>query len=440
MTIGREIKRRRKELGLTLEQAAGDFMSISRLSNIENNKTSLDPKTWTYLKDCLQMASDLLAIKQIEDELIYLLEKAKTLTRARLNHQAIDTYLQILEKSSEGYSLKPQADAYLALGQLYLQGRKNREAIDAYMKAADLFNELHDETNRGISLMKVGVAYFSQEKYDQAIKQFHDVLSSFDPLQQPSLIGYLYYNLASVFYKLKDVDKAASYCEKALSILGRDDPQYLIGIYNLQGILYANMNMTLTAKDKMLQAKVLAEEIQDPKLIAKCLHNIGNIECQLKNYDHATKYFSLSLEIKEANRFELGILRTQIAIASLHCQKDELEQALLALKQVLIEARKGKYRGEEIACLNLIRYIYKRTGQDSRYLDYTFKAMSLADGLHSTQLKIDILHDLADFHYLKGNIKDYYNTLHDIFLLRKNQHDGGEKDDSPAHSNTPTTI
>ncbi|TCP29821.1 soluble NSF attachment protein (SNAP)-like [Scopulibacillus darangshiensis] len=429
MTIGQEIKKRRKELGLTLEQAAGNFMSISQLSNIENNKTSLSPQTWSYLKRTLQIEFDLLAAKEIEDELNYLSEKAKTLSTAGLVDQAIDTYQMILIKSAEGFLIEPQADAYLALGELFLIKKMGKEAVAAFLKAAEFYEALQDNDNRGHSVMKIGVTYFNQGKYRQAINHFDTALNIVANSLQRSIKGCLFYNLASTYYKIKDVDRAASYCERALLHLTQNEPRYLIGTYNLQAILYAKMNMPFTAKDKLTQAKSLAESIQDSALIAKSLHNIGFIESQLKHFDNAAKYLSLSLEIKKANKNELGILRTQLAVSSLHFRNGDISQAVDTLNQALASARKKHYISEEIACLNLLRHIYLKRGEETLYLDHTFKALSLAESLNAVNLQIDILHDLAEFYLSKSNIKAYYNTLDECFKLqRKYESDGDDTD------------
>ena len=68
MTLGEKIKARRKQLKLTLKQLAGDEISYSLISQIENNKANPSMDTLNIIAAKLQLpVSDLLSEKQLID-------------------------------------------------------------------------------------------------------------------------------------------------------------------------------------------------------------------------------------------------------------------------------------------------------------------------------------------------------------------------------------
>ncbi|MCX7905020.1 MAG: helix-turn-helix domain-containing protein, partial [Caloramator sp.] len=55
ITIGEKIRKRRKELGYTLKEVAGDKVTIAQLSSIENGKSKPSRKLLEYLAERLKV-------------------------------------------------------------------------------------------------------------------------------------------------------------------------------------------------------------------------------------------------------------------------------------------------------------------------------------------------------------------------------------------------
>lgn len=416
--IGKEIKKYRKTKGMTLEQAAGAFMSISRLSNIENNKTPLDPKTWKYLKEQLDLPDNLLTYTVQSDKTRHLFDQGLTFVRAQLHHMAVPLFQSVYERAEDALDYRSMGQSAFELGKIFSEENKSTESEHWLNRAIEAYSILADSNALAEAHMKLGVVNFRKEQYKQAIETFNYALTLLDG-SASSVKGYLYYNLASVYYKLHNIDHAASYCEKALVVLTSEDTRYLIGVYNLQAILYAQMNMLLTAKEKCLQAKQLAESIQDAGLMAKCLHNLGFIACQLNEFQEALGDLNLSLDIKKANQQQQGILRTQIALGAVHYKQGHFEESKVLLKRSLQASRKFHLLSEEMTCLNVLRSICRKEELSQDYLDYTFKALALADRLGTAAMKRRISYELAGYYYELNNLPAYYDMLHECFLLRK---------------------
>ncbi len=416
--IGKEIKKYRKLKGLTLEQTAGAFMSISRLSNIENDKTPLDPKTWNYLKEQLDLPDDLLHLSNQNDKTRCHFEQALTYVKAKLNHLAVPLFQSVYEKAEDVLDYRSMGESAFELGKIYEIENKIPESEHWLNLAIAAYSILDDAFSLAESHMKLGVVKFKKEQFSQAAEIFQHALRLLsDP--SSSLKGYLYYNLASVYYKLHNIDHSASFCEKALANLSPEDIRYLIGVYNLQAIIYAQMNMLLTAKEKCLQAKKLSETIHDASLMAKCLHNLGYIASQLSEFGEALGDLHLSLDIKKANNNDQGILRTQIALGAVHYKQGNIKEGKTLLKRSLQSSRKSHLLSEELTCLNVLRSLCRKENLSSDYLDYSFKALSLADRLGTVAMKCHISYELAGYYYELNNTQAYYDMLHECFLLRE---------------------
>lgn len=417
--IGDEIKSKRKQLGLTQHEVVGEFMSISKLSNIENGKILPDIETWNYLKQKLELSDSLLMNHEAMEEVEFSLEQAATYSRTGLMKKAKEKYLEIVNRPDAEIFFKEQAAyAYKELALTHLHEKKLSEALRSLEKAKTLFEAAADYVNLGKCLVNEGTILFKQEKYEEAITVYRDSLKNL-PEEETSLKGAIYYNMASIYFWLNKLDNANYYCEKAVTFLNENDTSHYPGALILQGILHKEARMYLLAKEKLKKAKELSIKHNKSYLIGKCWHNLGIIEMEVGMNEKALEYFEMSLEIKKTQLDEVGMIRTQVSIAELYYKTGQLDKAKELADISLLNCRKQGLRLEEILCLKVLSRVYSDNYQEELFLDTIFKAMTLVDRLGLTSKKVEFLEIIAQFFYQKGDYNTCRDKLFEAFLIKK---------------------
>ncbi|WP_085521875.1 helix-turn-helix domain-containing protein [Tuberibacillus sp. Marseille-P3662] len=416
MTIGNELRKQRKALGLTLKEIAGNGMSISRLSNIENGKTPLDPKTWHYLQQTLNLRQNLYVNEQKRTKLKHLLKEASTYEQAGLSDQAIKLYQDIIDQAEEALLFDIQAQSCFQLGNLLINYRDLQQAENQLTQALDIFKH-NDTAACAPVIMKLGVIQFHRNHYDKAIQMFHNSLNTV-PEERSHLKGSIYYNLASAHFRLKAYDKTAYFSEKALIHLPDEASEQIIGTYILQGIMYAENRFYQSSLQTFYAAKQRAETMNHQHLLGKIHHNIAMCESAQLNDNGAEQHLAIALAIKQAKQDTLGELRTLLAMANTAIKQRDYSGAQDKLNEVTARLP-NRHESEWIETSMLQKDIDLYHGRDILALDHLHKALTLANRMQATHIQTDIYDALARYYHDHEQWDAYYRTLHDKFQIKK---------------------
>lgn len=403
-TIGLEIRKKRKELGLTQMEVAGDYMSIAKLSNIENGKILPDPKTWEYLKGKLGLTDEFVEKKELIEEVYYTLEQAETYYKTGIIDRSKERYEQVIELAPRLLQYERFADALKNLGVIYMDQKDYKKAESLLLRAKDVYvqeQKMHGEIE---CYMKLGVVYHRQEKYNRSNEFFQQALSMIEK-DKDSKKGTIFYSVATNHYFLDNIDLATFYCEQSLKYLLQSDAdkKVLCSCLILQGILLMRGNMHLLAREKFYHAKQLALHNEQKDVLAKCWHNLAVIEMQYQHYEKAEEHFYLSIEIKEAVGDKRGLVRSMSYLTGLFQKTDRSEEALKMGLKALKLTRENQFKREEVECLGFLSGVYKNLGEEAKMLDAVYKAILLTEDLNMHNKKIEFYEFIAKYYYEIGD-------------------------------------
>ncbi len=430
--IGTEIRNKRKQMGLTQHDVAGQFMSIAKLSNIENGKKRPDPETWEYLKEKLGLSDELIHKKESIEETQFILEQAETYYKTGIIHKAKEKYEEAIRLTPKLMLFDQTARAFKELGFIAMEEKDYKQAHSHLEKAYDYYRRIKDSENAVECKVKIGAIYFRQEKLTKSLQVFQQVLKEI-PEDRQYLKGPIYYNMASVYYALKNMDRANLCCEKALKYLEEtgSHTDYLISTLILQAIFFKKVKMYLLAREKLERAKNLAIRNNKPLFMAKCWHNLGNVEMEIKNYKSALQHFQLSLEVKEQINDIVGMIRTKAYMAELYLEMGDIELAKKTGDEALSMSRKYNSKSAEIVCLGALSKIHLALNDETRFLDVTFKAITLADELSYDIKKIELYENMSRYFYTRDKQR-CLEMLYKAFTVKLQMEAQEEKD--PAGS------
>lgn len=428
--IGHAIKKKRKELGLTQADVAGEFMSVSKLSNIENGKLLPDSRTWAYLKRKLKLGTGLEQQRRIARDLDLLLAEAKSYEKTKMLERAGKIYEKAARLAEKEMFFSTAARAYRKLSALAQQKGRWRDA-EAYLKKAEKRLAEDDEEEKMKCRLMMGVLLEKMEKYDEARLLLLNGLKQFEEQLNDELRALFYYNLALVLYKMEKENDANYYCEKALTYSRKNSRTHAAGLL-LQGILLKRRKIYVLAQERFEKVRQLAESFGDAAMIGKCWHNLAGLAAEKGNRELALRALHISKDIKRKEGDFVGLVRTHHLYARLLLQEGQLAEALKSATTALELVRKHRWKREELEVLCVLKDIHLKKHEPQKAFDFLFKAIVLAEELDLFMKKAEMLEEIASYYFTTGRRQQCLEKLYQAFLARSNtvqtsfQQAGGE--------------
>lgn len=422
--VGEEIRNKRKQLHLTQAEVAGEFMSISKLSNIENGKILPGPQAWVYLSKKLGLGERVENRKQSVEKVIFLLEQAATYETASLNEKAGNKYHEAAELALRLMLLSEAGRAYRKLGSIHIKKKRYKQARECLNQAQKCLEETDEWEQSVICELEFAVLFYREDKYRLSLESAKRALE-WIPIGEVKMQGAVHYNLAAAYYRMEKLDLANLECERSLSYLVEEDGDYYIAALILHGILLKKIHMYLLSRKKHEKAKECATKQRKSYYMGMCWHNLGDVSMEEGDFDQALNFFRLSLEVKEQSGDQLGIIRTKNYLAELYYRMGNLDVAQETVQEALKLSRQHRLRTDEFLSVRILGKIHAKLGNESQFLDSAFKAMTIADDLAFHKEKIALLEQIAEHYDRLGDHERCLEKLYQAFLIKSREINGG---------------
>lgn len=186
---------------------------------------------------------------------------------------------------------------------LALQNRKYHTAIQHLQQAAELAHASGDPGTEGRHLGNLALIYYRVGQPDKALDYFQKALdrarAEGDRLTEDGLLG----NMGNILREMHRYDEAVDYLNQALLIANEIGDVRGRGLWlsNL-GLVYDDLNQPREAIDVHRQAVAIARQLHDQRGLASRLGNLGNSCITAGDYGHALAAFEEATQIFE----ELG--------------------------------------------------------------------------------------------------------------------------------------
>lgn len=340
LSLGEKIKRRRKELNMTLKELAGDRITPGQISLVESGKSNPSMDLLEYLATALQTSVEYLMESeetQAEKNCLYF----ENIAESYILNKDVFQGEQYIEKAlyyAEKYNLEYRKARNLYLRASIHMEKKEYALAEQYFLSANVIfikNNIYEEiVNTFLNLGKITYkvkAYHSANSYlQQAEKVYLD-----NEMGNDAILGEIYYYIASVYFKLDNLDKAINYSyltkEKFNQLDNkREYAKALLLItqqYNKKGDLH---NAIKYSKRTLKVFKELNDSIQ----LSNIENNLGKLFYEFNNLEESFKHYNKSKEIKEKNNDET-LINTLINICENYIKLKNIEKCDEMLEKVL---------------------------------------------------------------------------------------------------------
>lgn len=359
LTLGEKIKRRRKELEMTLKDLAGDRITPGQISLVESGRSNPSMDLLEYLSNSLQTSVEYLMESeetQAEKICVYYEQMAEAYI-LNSDYVTAEKYIENALYYAEKYNLEYRKAKNLFLrANIYKEKNELVLAQQLYLSANVIFikkNNYEQIINTFLNLGKITLslkAYHSATSYlKQAERLYLD-----NNIGNDSILGEIYYQIAESYFKIDNIKKAIDYTflakEKFEQVQNREEYGKSLMLLSQEYNKKGDIGNAIKYSKKTLE---VYRELQEEKNVSSIENNLGKLFFEFDNLEEAFKHYQIAKEIRMKNR-DTDVIETLINICEGYIKLKEIikcEEVLLEIDSLIDESNL-----EQIIEKNILRY------------------------------------------------------------------------------------
>jgi tetratricopeptide (TPR) repeat protein len=350
-TLGERIRQARKARRMTLQQVAGDRLSVSMLSRIETGQATPSIETLQLIADQLghpltyfTMGADNGSMRNGKQVALLL-----DLGEACLKNQAYEdarAYLMQAREAAEKLQLRALlARAELSLGVTDFRTHEYVRAESHLLVAREFLDEVDEPLRVAEVHNYLGAIRFQRELYAEARREYEIALRLIERgYDNHDLKSRVLNNLASVHEILGEPEIAIQLYHQALALLG-DDPYKQAMMYFGLSLAYKNQGKLDEAADYAARSRELFAALENLKFVAKVNNNLGMILLAMGRREEALRHVRECIQISQQINDIEGAQEAPYSLARYYYERGEFDQALeCAAEAVALGQARGSRR------------------------------------------------------------------------------------------------
>ncbi|MBN1969199.1 MAG: tetratricopeptide repeat protein [Candidatus Delongbacteria bacterium] len=215
---------------------------------------------------------------------------------------------------------------------LYIKGF-NGKAQEYYYEALEVFDGLGDEFSVGKVLNNIALIHESNFEYDLALSSLSESMKRFRIQDSKTHIAISYLNMANIFRKQKDYNKAKDFYKKSINLFeeyDRNNVNLFVGFRNL-GLIYLNEgNYSESRKLLFLSLESLENSLSLDEL-AKTLLACSKFYLYTGNLSFALDFGLNSLNVSEKIKSHKNEMKVYKHLAAVFEKQNDFEKAYKAI-------------------------------------------------------------------------------------------------------------
>lgn len=422
LSLGEKIKRRRKDLKMTLKDLAGERITPGQISLVESGKSNPSMDLLEYLASALNTSVEYLMESeetQAEKICLYYEDMAEFYV---LNGNFVNGE-QNIEKAlyyAETYNLD-----YRKAKNLYLKGiicieRGETTSAQQYLLSSNsIFIKENCFEDVVRTFLKLGCitleckAYHSSYSYfQQAEKVFSD-----NEIGDDFLLGQIYYYIAFTYFKLDNLDKAINYSYLAKEKFNQIDnkKEYAKSLLLIAEEYSNNGNIDKAIKYSKKTIKAF-KDVNDSESLSEIENDLGKLFFQFENVEESFIHLNKAKEIREKNK-DKKLTETLINICENYIKLKDIDSC----KSTLDEIMSSLVDGDEESLLHyyLLKYrVNILEGNMNEAENTLLMALDYAKGTENKKMSAEISIMLGKYYMDRGNDKNatiYLNSGVELF-------------------------
>ncbi|MDS0525079.1 helix-turn-helix domain-containing protein [Clostridium sp. SHJSY1] len=360
LSLGEKIKKRRKELDMTLKDLAKDRITPGQISLVESGRSNPSMDLLEYLSVNLQTSVEYLMESeesQAEKISTYYSQVAESYILSG-DYDRGEAYIEKALLYAEKYNLEYRKAKILSLrGKISTFRGEISLAQQLFLSSNVIFiknNNYEEIVETFLNLGKITINLKSYHSASSYLKQAEKVYLD-NEVGNDYMLGEIYYYIAIIYFSMEDEENANKYAymakEKLMQIYDRD--KYAKSLLRISEEYNASGDLVSAIKYSNKSLKIY-EEINRLKNLSIVENNLGKIFYNFEDIEESFKHFKMANKLSQNydNNIEietsLNICKNHIKLKNIDKCEDLLEEIRLKIKssnkEQVIEYNLIKYR------------------------------------------------------------------------------------------------
>lgn len=359
LSLGEKIKRKRKELNMTLKDLAGDRITPGQISLVESGRSNPSMDLLEYLADALKTSVEYLMESeetQAEKICMYYEQVAEAYILSG-DYFMGEKYIENGLYYSEKYNLEYRKARILFLtGKIHMLKDELVAAQQYFLSSNVIFiknNNFEEIVKTFLCLGKITLklkAYHSTSSYlKQAEKVYID-----NNIGNDQLLGEIYYYMANSFFKTDNIKQSIDYAflakEKFQKIYNKKDYARTLLLLSDE---YSESGDLINAIKYSKKALEVYQELEDISSIAEIENSLGRLFYEFENIEESFIHYNLAKGIRLSNNDE-KLVNTLLNICENYLKIKDVEKCEEGIKEIYKHIRDDDHENR-IEC-NLLQY------------------------------------------------------------------------------------
>ncbi|AYE35018.1 helix-turn-helix domain-containing protein [Clostridium septicum] len=397
LALGEKIKRRRKELNMTLKDLAGDRITPGQISLVESGRSNPSMDLLEYLADELNTSVEYLMESeesQAEKISIYYEQVAESYILAG-EHITAEKYIENALYYSERYDLEYRKAKILYLrARIYMSKGELVLAQQFFLSSNVIFiknNNYEEIINTFLNLGRITLqlkAYHSASSYlRQAEKVYID-----NNIGNDYLLGEIYYFMAQAYFKTDNVGKAMDYSFLAKSkfdqVNNRNEYAKTLLLLSEEYNKKGDLGNAIKYSQKTLEVYRELEELTN---VSEIENNLGKLFYEFENIEESFKHYEVAKEIRIKKKDD-KLVETLINICENYIKIKNIPKCEEVLKEINGYLKEDDLEGlVEYNLLWYRIYIMKEMPKEAEYILLDSYNLAKANNLNKKAGEIAIM-------------------------------------------------
>lgn len=304
LSLGEKIKTRRKQLGMTLKDLAGDRITPGQISLVESGKSNPSMDLLEYLASTLNTSVEYL-METEETQAEKICTYYENTAEAYILNDDLDEAEGYLEKAiyyAENYKIEYRKAEILYLhGCININKKELGLAQQYFLSSNVIFIKLNFPEEIVNTFIKLGKIAFYLKAYNSSCSYFEQAEQVFNSnnISNDFLIGQIYYSMARIYFKMEYIDKSINYCmlakEKFNQLENKKEYAKTLILLSKQYSEKGDIDNAIMYSKKSLK---VFKENDENMLIGEIENNLGKLFSEFENIEESFEHLEKAREIR----------------------------------------------------------------------------------------------------------------------------------------------
>jgi signal transduction histidine kinase len=229
----------------------------------------------------------------------------------------VDSVLQSVQKQND-YSEKIEM-LQKNIREIYMT--QFDEALELARFGYNLADQQNDKVNKGDFLRTIGGAYGKKGNIDSASVYYYKAMEELEPTENREKLGLLYDDIARLYRKLRQPERALEFYDKALKLYeAENNLEGIARINNESGVVFRDEGDYKTANERFEKSLRIQQQRNDSVGIGYALEFLGYNQLLIEDYKKAEDYLKQALDIREKLGDDFAIMLNYTALGEYYKQ------------------------------------------------------------------------------------------------------------------------